>query len=391
MILVITRWFPNKAEPIRSVFNKHILDAQSRLSKYDYTLISPVPYYPRIKLPYMPDKFIRFAQIEYKEVCDNYNIYRPKYFKLPYPLTENIEWRTYYHCVMRVIEKERLKFDLIHCHGLYPDGFAAAKIAQRANVPLVMHIHESGIRKSYRKYNRFMRYVMNQADKLVSVSEFQYQTVTAVTDEFAGKMRVVYNGIDTEKFSPSARDSSGKAARMIFVGNLIEGKQIDILIKAIDRLKTRFSLALDVYGSGPKQKQYQQLAQQLNLNHLVKFMGHIENDILAETLKNYNLLVLPSRYETFGVVLIEAMACGLPVVATAVGAVPEIVDSDEVGILAQPDSVDSLAQAIEKALTRQWDKNKITTHARKFSIKNTVQSLEGIYNEILHPINVNVV
>jgi glycosyltransferase involved in cell wall biosynthesis len=336
----------------------------------------------------MPDKFIRFAQIEYKEICDNYNIYRPKYFKLPYPLTENIEWRTYYHCVMRVIEKEKLKFDLIHCHGLYPDGFAAAKVAKDVGVPMVMHIHESGFRKSYRKYNRPIRYVMDQADKLIAVSKFQYQTVTTVADEFVGKMRVVYNGIDTEKFSPSAQASAGKSTRMIFVGNLIEGKQIDILIKAIDRLKTKFSLALDVYGSGPKQKQYQQLTWQLNLNHLVKFMGHIENDTLAETLKNYNLLVLPSHYETFGVVLIEAMACGLPVVATAVGAVPEIVDSDEVGILALPDNIDSLAQAIEKALNRQWDKNKITAHAQKFSIKNTVQSLDGIYNEILHPINV---
>jgi teichuronic acid biosynthesis glycosyltransferase TuaC len=388
MILVITRWFPNKAEPIRSVFNKHILDAQGRLSKYDYALISPVPYYPRIKLPYMPDKFIRFAQIEYKEVCDNYNIYRPKYFKLPYPLTRNIEWRTYYHSVMNVIEKEKLKFDLIHCHGLYPDGFVAAKVAQYARVPLVMHIHESGFQKSYRKYNRPVRHVMGQADKLIAVSKFQYQTITAVADEFAGKMRVVYNGIDTEKFSPSASASAGKSARMIFVGNLIEGKQIDILIRAIDRLKTRFPLTLDVYGSGPMQKQYQRLTQQLNLTHLVKFMGHIENDVLAEILKNYNLLVLPSRYETFGVVLIEAMACGLPVVATAVGAVPEIVDSDEVGILAQPDNIDSLAQAIEKALIRQWDRNKITAHAHKFSIKNTVQSLEGIYNEILHPVNV---
>jgi len=229
---------------------------------------------------------------------------------------------------------------------------------------------------------------MNQADKLIAVSKFQYQTITTVADEFAGKMRVVYNGIDTEKFSPSAQTSAGKAARMIFVGNLIEGKQIDILIKAIDRLKTKFPITLDVYGSGPKQKQYQQLAQQLNLTHLVKFKGNIENDTLAETLKNYHLLVLPSRYETFGVVLIEAMACGLPVVAAAVGAVPEIVDSDDVGILARPDSVDSLTQALEKALIKQWDATKITTHAQKFSVKNTVWSLENIYNEILHPINV---
>jgi glycosyltransferase involved in cell wall biosynthesis len=388
MILVITRWFPSKAEPIRSVFNRHILDAQSRFGEYDYTLISPVPYYPRIKLPYMPDKFIRFAQIEYKEVCNNYNIYRPKYFKLPHPFAESTEWHTYYHSVMKVIETQQLKFDLIHCHGLYPDGFAAARIAQRAHVPLVMHIHESGFRKSYHKYNRSIRYVMNQADKLITVSKFQYDTVTDTAAEFAGKTCVVYNGIDTEKFSPSAQTSVGKSARMIFVGNLIEGKQIDILIKAIDRLKTKFSLTLDIYGSGPKQKQYQQLTWQLNLTHLVKFKGNIENDTLAETLKNYYLLVLPSRYETFGVVLIEAMACGLPVVAAAVGAVPEIVDSDDVGILAQPDSVDSLTQALEKALVKQWDRNKITTYAQKFSVKNTVRSLDSIYSEILHPIDV---
>ena len=101
---------------------------------------------------------------------------------------------------------------------------------------------------------------------------------------------------------------------------------------------------------------------------------------MLEKLPCCDYLVLPSRHETFGIVLIEAMSCGLPVISTKVGSIPEIVTSQEIGVLVELDSPESLAKGIIKAFDKKWDRKRIRMYAEKFSIEETAKKIEEVYN-----------
>lgn len=385
MILVITRWFPNNYEPVKCIFTKNILDAQAKYTKYNYTLISPVPYFPKVNLPFLSEKFKNFSRLPYKENRNDYDIYRPKYFKLPHPLSKELEWYTYFRAVGRVIKKERLRFELIHCHGIYPDGYVAVKIGEYFGVPVVIHLHDSYFKEIHKTYLHKIDNIMSYCKRVIAVSEFQKRNIAEIYNNYAGKICAIYNGVDINKFvgveRPPLLDKNG--GRIVFIGNLLDVKGIDILIRAINILKNRIPIYLDIYGDGKNKKEYQDTVNELGIGNIIKFKGLINNNVLPQYLKKYSFLVLPSRYETFGIVLIEAMACGIPVIATKVGAIPEIVASSEVGILVEPNSPELLAKGIKNAINKDWNRELIINYAKKFSIKKTAREIEKVYDEIL--------
>lgn len=381
-ILVITRWFPNKCDQAKCVFTKNILDAQVNYTNYDYTLISPTPYFPKVDLPFIPEKFKKLSKLECKENGNGYDIYRPKYFKLPYPLGKGSEWYTYFKSVLSTIKREKLSFDLIHSHGIYPDGYVAMRIAEHFGVPVIIHMHDSYFKEIHQAYRQKIDRIMGYSERIIAVSEFQKNIIVDIYDEFDEKISTVYNGIDTNKFNVADHEKKDKV-KLVFVGNLIDVKAVDILIHAVNLLRTDIPVFLDIYGDGKNGKEYQDLVNKLDIADIIKFKGIVSNDVLAEYLPKYSYLVLPSHYETFGIVLIEAMACGIPVIATKVGAIPEIVTSDEVGILVEPNSPESLAEGIRKAIKKNWNRQKIREYAENFSIESTARKIEKIYYEIL--------
>jgi len=117
--------------------------------------------------------------------------------------------------------------------------------------------------------------------------------------------------------------------------------------------------------------------------NIVDFKGNISNEKLSQLLPDYNLLVLPSEFETFGIVIIEAMACGIPVIATNISAMPEIVSNDEVGTLFNLGNIEELTMAIEKAISKPWNKQVIHDHAMTFSIVETAKNIDQMYNKLL--------
>lgn len=381
-ILILTRWFPNKYEPLKCIFTKNILDAQVKYTKYNYTLISPVPYFPKSNLPFASKKFKNFSKLDYKEKGNGYEIYRPKYFKLPHPLLTRAEWYTYFKSVLNVVKKEKLEFSLIHSHGIYPDAYVAIKIGGYFKVPVVIHLHDSYFKKIHKSYSDKINKIMNYSERIITVSEFQKTNVVEIYNNYANKICTIYNGIDINKFNISHSDL-GDQIKLIFVGNLIDVKGVDILLHAINVLKKDTHVSLDIYGSGKNSEKYKFLVNKLGIVDKVKFKGPVSNDVLPQYLQKYSFLVLPSRYETFGIVLIEAMACGVPVISTEVGAIPEIVTSNKVGILVKPNSPEALAEGIKNAIKKDWDREEIRNYATKFSVENTAIEIGNIYDEIL--------
>ena len=387
-ILVITRWFPNPAEPIKCVFTKTIVDAQSKSNRYSFTVISPVPYFPNIK-QHSLKKYTKFRDIPLFEKTPSYKIYHPKYLKLPHPYLKNLEWYPYFLQVLKTIKNENIKFELIHCHGIYPDGLVGIKIGRYFNKKVVLHVHESSMSldtsRDLNAYKKIFKYV----DQLIPVSKFQMGEIVKFDKKLTKKCKVIYNGVKIDKEITSLNknlEGTNKIIRLIFVGHLIFSKGLDILLKALkllDSYKYRFSL--DVVGNGEKQLEYKKLSEKYGLGDKVSFIGEIDNASLLKKMKYYNCLVLPSRYETFGVVLIEAMSCGLPVVSTKVCAIPEVVISEKVGILVEPDDPKALVRGIMRAINKKWDREEIRKHAKKFSIKKTAENIEEVYDKLLTP------
>lgn len=197
-----------------------------------------------------------------------------------------------------------------------------------------------------------------------------------------GTYRVVPNAVDTELFRPG-RGSGG--ARLVTVGLLHHQKGVDVLLAALGRVRaSRPEVTLDVVGDGPERARYERLAGELALDGAVTFHGMKTKPELAEILRGADVFVLASRFDTFGAVLIEAQATGLPVVATRVGGIPEVVD--DAGLLVERDDPEALAGAIARALddAAGFDREGAAARAAgRFSIEAVGQLLAEVYAEAL--------
>lgn len=199
----------------------------------------------------------------------------------------------------------------------------------------------------------FYTYLCKDADMVISLSEFSKKNIAGAYGINFDKIRVMYAGVD-EKFLDLDRvprfsnSSVKKPMKLLFAGRL-NGKQqkgVDILLKSMPLILKRHNVTLDIVGTGPRLEQYQKLSRKLGIEKYVLFGGFIPHDQIPEEYLKADLFVFPSRRESFGLVLAEAMAAGLPVVSTSVGAIPEVVDDGKTGMLVPPDDHEKFSQAV---------------------------------------------
>lgn len=328
-------------------------------------------------------KWLNYSNMEVRDFHNHYDIYRPRYFKLPYSGFIKWEWYFYMQAVLRLIVASKLKVDMIHSHGLIPDAYAAIEIGRRLNLPVVVHVHDSYLVENiFPNYEKKIRKIFDYAARIIAVSDFQKRNIIACCPSAIKKIRVVHNGIDDKRFCLS-RTASVNQNKLVYVGNIIELKRVDILIRSISHLQKKCQLRLDIIGDGPELNKCRLLANDLGVSHAIVFRGQLLNQDIQEELKNYNLFVSASIHETFGIALIEALACGIPVVAFNVGAIAEILSSQQFGLLVEKQNSIDFAEAIERALHTNWDNERISQVIRsRYSLRRTAETLSQIYDEI---------
>jgi glycosyltransferase involved in cell wall biosynthesis len=212
------------------------------------------------------------------------------------------------------------------------------------------------------------RLVLRGAQVVLPVSEAMRRSLALLAPR--AQYRVVPNAVDEEIFHPEPDHGPREPPwRLLTVGMLTENrsKGIDILLEALAVLvQGQKRIRLDVVGDGPRRAEYEQLAQRLGVDHLVSFHGLESRPQVAERMRTADLFVLASRFENNPCAVLEALTSGLPVVATRVGGIPEIVD-DTSGLLAQPRSPDSLAERISAAVDSiaEFDRPAIARRARE--------------------------
>lgn len=291
--------------------------------------------------------------------------------------------------------------EVIHAHWLFPAGHAAVALASEWGVPSVVTAHGSDVHRypaENRGVARLTRRTLRRADAVVAVCRALERQI----DELAGgevRTEVVYNGVDTDLFHPPAEGRRAARKRVglpeagtgiCSVSRLVREKGICELMEAFRHVaQDRPELWLVLVGEGPLREEVRSAAVEHGLSHRVFLPGGVEHREVATWLRACDVFTLPSHAEGLPMVVLEAMACGLPVVASRVGGMPEVVD-ESVGSMVPPQNVDRLAKALsallEDADRREEMGREAAARVRKtFTWERSASSLTEIYRTALDP------
>ncbi len=322
---------------------------------------------------------------------DGIRTLRLRYRKSPLPKTT---YFVYLWAMCRVfgrLIKEGFRPDVIHAHA-YSAAVPAVVVGMRYGIPVVVTEHFSGFpRKLVRGIERLKaKFAFEHAAVVCPVSEYLSRSIQQMG--IRGRFEVVPNVVDPTLFSPepTAHSRQENKKRLLTVALLTPKKGIPYLLQALATLKEkRDDFALDIVGDGPNRKDYEELAEELGLASIVTFHGFLPKIDVVEFMRQCDAFVLPSLVETFGVVLIEAMACGKPVIATDIGGPNEII-SAEVGMLVPPGDPEALAEAVDYLLDHyhEYDASKIAEYVRsRYSYQAVGQELDGLYRAVVKESN----
>ena len=261
------------------------------------------------------------------------------------------------------LRREGFRPDVVHAH-VYSAALPALLLGRLSGALVVVTEHYTGFQRGLvTGYDRLLaRLAFSRADVVAPVSRELGRHLRAIAPD--ARMRVMPNVVDTEVFTPLGRRDHDGPVRLLTVGSLDEKKGHAHLLDALAELRGRFDARLDVVGAGALRARLEDHAGRLDLGESVRFHGELRKEEVAELMRAADLFVLPSLHETFGCVLIEAMASGLPSVATAVGGVPEVLESGA-GTLVAPREPHALAAAIEETLTRRFDPAQLAREAEE--------------------------
>ncbi len=286
-------------------------------------------------------------------------------------------------------------FEKILSHGFKPDivhacvyktGIPACIIKKRYGIPYVITEHYSGFaRKSLRKSHvKKAQKGMKKAEFILPVSNSLKEDIISYGIE--GRFEVVPNVVSNQFYYVTRTRNTSGVKKALCVAAMHPKKNIPVLIGACRIIrKIRGDIAVDIIGEGKRMNEYAKMVRDFSLGGVIRFLGGKSKGDIARMMQNADFFVLPSRFENLPCVLIEALACGLPVVATKVGGIPEIVD-DTNGILVEPDNPQALSEAMMYMMDNsgKYDREKISLYARrKYSCETVGEKLNAIYEQAL--------
>jgi len=288
--------------------------------------------------------------------------------------------------LQRFKASEGLHYDLIHSH-YWLSGRVANWAASGWKVPHIFMFHTVGALKNLNceaekepdLRMRVEKQVGRDSDRIVAATEFERGELVKQYGIPAGKIDVVPCGVDLILFRPLDKGQSRLALNLesnpfvvLFVGRFAKLKRIDRIIHSLVRVKHLDGIRLVIVGGdgngAPEEARLRRLSRQLGLDDRVTFVGRVEQDILPVYYSAADILVLPSEYESFGLVGLEALACGLPVVATPVGAYSNILQQDLTGHILTDGSPESIARGIERFLSN-GERSRMSTSAIRSSVE----------------------
>jgi len=379
-LLVISNSFPNEDNTfVGDVFVKEQIKYLRHYFDNVY-VVSPVAY--------GMEHLRKTKHFDYQ--FDNVQVFFPKYINNPLfwyygrSLWVDLEARA----IMSLIEKEDLHLDLIHAHFTWPSGAVAVRLKKSLGVPVVIteHTHET-LYKALREVNPYYTNTWKECDAIIRVNKKDVPLICRCGID-SSKVYSIANGYDPIKYYPIDKK---KARRSLYlpvdlkivlnISRLYDEKGQKYLISAInDIVKDRDDIVCYIGGTGPLKNDLEQQVVSLNLQEYVKLAGFISDEQMNLWINAADIFVLPSLGEGNPTIMFECLGCGKPFVGTTVGGVPEVITSDEYGLLVEPADPENLAEKILVALDREWDRDKILAYAERYTWENIAEEIMGVYS-----------
>lgn len=276
-------------------------------------------------------------------------------------------WRLW--CRLRqIVKKERIS--VVHCGRVLPEGFAALLLKITTGIPYYCYVHGEDVEAclTSRELTWLTRRVLRGAEKIISNSENTLQILTGKWDMDPSQVIVMNPGVDVQRFCPDnnaqpPEEWSGRTV-ILTVGRLQRRKGHDMMIQALPALVQRWpDLLYAIVGDGEEQARLKALVAEYDLGRHVQFMGAVDDAEMVNAYQHCDLFALPNRRvgsddEGFGMVLLEAQACGRPVLAGASGGTRETLDEGVTGVLVDCTAPENIADAVARLLknTKELDR-----------------------------------
>lgn len=286
---------------------------------------------------------------------------------------------------------QRKEYDIIHVQcsaglGSFPSAVTGVLASYLLKKKFVFTYHNSDI-----LYRKLFKLCLRRANVIFLVSQLQKDLIQEHYPELAYKTLIIPNGFDQSKFYVKDQKECRVGLRLptdkkilLTVGNLLEVKGHCYLIKAMRLIKSqREDVVCIIVGPGPLKQGLSDQVLSLGLEKDIILTGGKPHDEIPLWMNACDLFVLPSLNEGNPTVLVEALGCGKPFVGTRVGGVPEVISSDEYGLLVEPADPEDLAEKILAALDREWDREAILAYAERYTWENIAKEIMGVYEQVL--------
>ncbi|HNX00337.1 MAG TPA: glycosyltransferase [Candidatus Cloacimonadota bacterium] len=369
--ILLTSLFPNDVKPDNGLFNLARVKALVEKGN-DVAVIAPIDLTPHMRyliknhsIRMLKQHWLDLFSIRKFEQYEGIRVHHPQWYSPPRAMFWKDEYKWFdWYCSRQINDiMKREKPDAVICSWLSPFGIYAKYIKEKHHIPVFVIPEGDDLLIYPDQYDGWnnLRGILNQyADRIICSSKYMYDHA----QNRRGLLHAVQinNGYDHDLFKFEGITKTDSGIKLLSVGYLDHVKGQDILLRAMAQLGNGYELTL--VGDGALKNELQQLARSLGLQNRVKFVGFQAPQKLASFYHNADIFCLASRSEGFGISILEAMACGLPVIGSNVGGIPEKIREGQNGFTAEKENPTDFVEKIRKASQIEWDHLKIAEAVR---------------------------
>jgi len=388
-VLLFSTLFPSSVRPIHGIFVETRLRELVKSGEVQAKVIAPVPWFPSTAKRF--GEYAQFAATPRHEVRNGLEVHHPRYLLLPKVGMNLAPWAMALAALplARRLQREGFDFDLIDAHYYYPDGVAAGLLAKWLGKPFQVTARGTDLNliPQYAYPRKLILETAARAHASIGVCQALMDSLRDLGGDPA-KLHTLRNGVDLQRFVPEPREAArerlglpSEGPYLLSVGHLIERKGHHLAIEALPALP---GVTLLIAGAGPEEGRLKALAARLGMADRVRWAGVVPQTELKWWYSAADVLALCSSREGWANVLLEAMACGTPVIATNIWGTPEVVSTPDAGVLMARRDAAALAEAWQRLQAALPTRAAVRAHAERFSWDETTAGQLALMRPLAH-------